>query len=81
MLKLLPDTMATHAHILYSYAYAMSLAFFEVFLAKNANYCPYLQAAYAEYISQTPFNLYLISAASADALSQKYADLKWVPGF
>jgi predicted dienelactone hydrolase len=43
-----------------NYAYAISLAFFEVYLRNNQDSLAYLQANYAQYISQEPFDFYLI---------------------
>lgn len=76
LLKTLPNLMGPDATLLYSYAYAMSLAFIEVYVANNPEYRPYLQSSYASYLSQAPFNLYLISAASDTRLSQKLRDFR-----
>jgi predicted dienelactone hydrolase len=57
-------------NLLDQYTHAMSLAFFEIYIAKNAQFGPYLQSSYAEYISEKPFNLYLINANSANQLAQ-----------
>ncbi|NER28802.1 MAG: alpha/beta hydrolase [Symploca sp. SIO1C4] len=76
LLKTLPHLTGSNATIFYNYAYAMSLAFFEVHISKNIQYLPYLQSSYAKYISQDPFNLYLISASSVDELNQVLQDFR-----
>ena len=59
-----------------SYARAMSLAFFQVYIANNAEYSPYLRSSYAEYISEEPFNLYLLDSSSVDQLTEALDLLK-----
>ena len=76
LLKTLPNVMGPDLTLLYNYAYAMSLAFIEVHVANNSEYRPYLQSSYAKYLSQDPFNLYLLSAASDALLGQKLRDFK-----
>jgi predicted dienelactone hydrolase len=55
--------------VFYNYINSLSLAFFETYLAGDSSYSPYLQSSYAKYISQAPFNLHLISAASCRTTS------------
>jgi predicted dienelactone hydrolase len=74
LLKAFPHSTGADATVFYHYAYALSLAFFEVHLVQNLTYLPYLRASYAAYISQAPFDFYLISAASAQTLAQKLHD-------
>ena len=76
LLKTLPNVMGPDLTLLYNYAYAMSLAFVEVHVANNPDYRPYLQSSYAQYLSQDPFNLYLVKAASDPQLSQKLRDFR-----
>ena len=76
LLKTLPNLMGPDSILLYNYAYAMSLAFLEVHVAENPEYRPYLQSSYANYLSQDPFNLYLVSAASDAQLGQKLRDFR-----
>jgi predicted dienelactone hydrolase len=57
--------------LLDSYSNALTVAFFEAELSKNAAFKPYLQAAYTEYLSRDqPFNMCLISAVSNASLLQ-----------
>lgn len=57
-------------YVLESYADAMLLAFFETYIVGNSAYQPYLQSAYPDYLSrEQQFKLFLISAASDNALS------------
>ncbi|MEO1132165.1 MAG: dienelactone hydrolase family protein [Cyanobacteria bacterium J06639_1] len=65
----------------YDYAYALSLAFLEVYVAGNAAYRTFLRAAYASYLSHSPCQLYLLSAASADALERELHELKYLAEF
>ena len=63
-------------YLFVSYGNAMVTAFFQSYIAKNPDYRSYLQASYAKYISQQPFNMYLLQSSSSDALSQSLADLR-----
>jgi predicted dienelactone hydrolase len=60
--------------LLDSYSNAMSLALFEIYLANNSEYRPYFQSAYANYISEEPFNIYLIDSSSVDELVRALRD-------
>ncbi|NES83446.1 MAG: dienelactone hydrolase [Moorea sp. SIO2B7] len=73
LVQLLPNSQDSDMRIFCNYAYAISLAFFEVYLRDNQADLPYLQASYAQYISQDPFDFYLISAISAPAIAQMLA--------
>lgn len=64
-----------------NYAYALSLAFLEVHIARNGFYRQFLQSAYANYLSRAPQNLYLLSAASADALERELHSLRHLSNF
>jgi predicted dienelactone hydrolase len=71
LLNSLPNLTLPDPVLLDSYANAMTLAFFETYIANNSKSRPYLQASYATYLSrQEPFKLYLIDASSALQLSQ-----------
>jgi predicted dienelactone hydrolase len=71
LLNSLPNLTLPDPVLLDSYANAMSLAFFETYIANNSKFRPYLQASYATYLSrQEPFKLYLIDASSASQLAQ-----------
>ena len=64
-------------YVLESYADAMLLAFFETYIVGNSAYQPYMQPAYADYLSrEQKFKLFLISAASDNALKQAIAEFK-----
>ncbi|MGB3614753.1 MAG: alpha/beta hydrolase, partial [Elainellaceae cyanobacterium] len=55
--------------IVTTYAHSLGLAFFEVYAAQNDGYRPYLQATYADFLSQDqPFPLYFISEEMTPAL-------------
>lgn len=52
----------------------MTLAFFENRLVNNPEYLPYIQSTYTRYISDRPYNVYLIgSNSSKQALIEKIA--------
>jgi predicted dienelactone hydrolase len=60
-----------------SYRDSMTVAFFGTYMDKGEDYKPYLQPAYAAYLSQgEEFKLFLISAASSDKLSQAIDDFR-----
>lgn len=69
VLRRVTNLKGLNSSIFYSYINSLSLAFFEVYLADNLAYAPYLQSSYAKYISQSPFHLSLISAASCRTAS------------
>ncbi|MGH2414974.1 MAG: alpha/beta hydrolase, partial [Microcystaceae cyanobacterium] len=57
--------------LLQSFGNAVILPFFEVYIANNADFRPFLQSSYAAYVSENEqFRLFLISAASDDGLNQ-----------
>ncbi len=56
--------------LLDNYSNAMSLALFEIYLANNSEYRVYFQSAYAKYISEKPFNIYLIDSSAVDELEE-----------
>ena len=62
--------------LFYKYANAMATAFFEYYIAKNADARPYLQSSYAQYISEEPFPFYLIGISSLEALKQAIDDFR-----
>ena len=57
-----------------SYLQAMSLAFLEVHLKDNADYQPYLSAAYAQNISDDALPLHLIQSLTVEELELAYGD-------
>lgn len=54
--------------LLDSYGNALSLAFFEAFIAQRSDYALYLQSGYAQYVSQEPFGIHLLKANQEDEL-------------
>ena len=63
--------------LLHSYRDAMFLAFFEVYIANNAQFRPYLQSSYAAYLSQNErFKLFLISSDSEPGMKQAIEDFR-----
>lgn len=54
--------------LLNTYGNAMLLAFFQVYVAENSEFLPYLQSSYASYLSQNPFGLFLIDESQVDTL-------------
>jgi predicted dienelactone hydrolase len=61
--------------LIQNYANALELAFLEVHLVGNSDYRPYLQPAYADYLSRAQeFKLFLLSAASDQAWQQAIAN-------
>jgi predicted dienelactone hydrolase len=64
-------------YLLQNYADALLLAFFETYIAGNSTYQPYMQPAYAEYLSQDhEHKLFLITGASNNALKAAIAEFK-----
>ena len=52
------------------YQNALALAFFQTYVAQNADYLPYLSSDYLKVLSQKPYNLHLLESQ----LSQRKAD-------
>ena len=70
----LPDLELIDSELLYRYGNSMTTAFFEYYIANNADYFPYLQSSYAQYISEEPFPIYLIGDSSVESLEQAIED-------
>ena len=70
LFKVLPNLSIADLNLFHRYACVVSLAFLEMHISQQdrATYQPYLQAAYAAYLSQSPMNLYLLNAAAAESL-------------
>ncbi|WP_193372418.1 alpha/beta hydrolase [Pseudanabaena sp. PCC 6802] len=63
--------------LIHNYRDSLAAAFFGTYLDKQEDYKPYLQSAYAAYLSQgQEFKLFLISAPSADKLGQTIDDFR-----
>ena len=58
-----------------SYGNALTLAFFQTFVAEQSEYNMYLQPAYAHYISQEPFAVYLLEANQEAELVKALEDV------
>ncbi len=71
LLKMVPNLNLPSPQLLSEYGKALTLAFFEVYIANNAGYRPYLQPSYADYLSQREkFKTYMITGASSEKLTQ-----------
>lgn len=57
--------------IAFQYIKALSLAFFETYVAEHSEYRPYLNAAYANFVSQNPMPLSLIQSLTPSQLNGK----------
>jgi predicted dienelactone hydrolase len=72
-----PNMTLPEPSLLKSYGHPTVLSFFEVYLANNPQYRPYLSASYDAYLSQNhPFKVYKISAASEPGLKQAIEDFR-----
>jgi hypothetical protein len=69
--KVFPQTSVSKVLPFEEYIKALSVAFFNQFLSIQDRSIPPLRADYAAYISQPPFDLWLISQASGDELQQR----------
>ncbi|GFE70514.1 alpha/beta hydrolase [Chroococcus sp. FPU101] len=76
-LQAIPKLAFADPNLLASYRHPISIAFFEVYTANNAQFRPYLSSAYGEYLSQNqPFKFYIIDSAAEPALSQAIQDFQ-----
>ncbi len=74
LLKMLPNLHLPSPQLLTDYSKAMMLAFFEVHIAKNSDYLPYLNPAYAAYLSEgEEFKAFMITGASTEELVEAIA--------
>ncbi len=72
---MLPNLNLPSPQLLTDYSKAMMLAFFEVHIAKNSDYLPYLNPAYAAYLSEgEEFKAFMITGASTEALVEALRD-------
>jgi predicted dienelactone hydrolase len=76
LLKSLPNLKLAEPHLLDGYGNAVALAFFGLYVEQNQDYRQYLQSSYAKYITEKPFNLYLLSASSGEELNNELLDLR-----
>ncbi|ELS04386.1 putative dienelactone hydrolase [Xenococcus sp. PCC 7305] len=71
LLKMVPQLQLPSPQLISEYGKAMTLAFFEVYIANSADYLPYLQSSYASYLSEgEKFKTYIITGASSENLIQ-----------
>ncbi len=71
LLKMVPKLQLPSPQLISEYGKALTLAFFEVHIANNADYQPYLQPSYASYLSEgEEFKTYMITGASSESLTQ-----------
>ncbi len=71
MLETVTDLPLPSPELLDDYTNSMMLSFFEVYIRNNSEYSPFLQSAYAEYLSQgQEFKTHLITEKSSDSLNQ-----------
>lgn len=74
-LNSLSDLTLPSPDLLHGYGNALSLAFFEIFVAGQTEYEMYLDPAYTQYISQDPFGIYLLKAEQEAALVQSLEEV------
>ncbi len=65
-----PEVVGPAPEVARRYMNALSLAFFETYIANQPNYRPYLSASYAQFISQDPLRLSLVRSLNADQLTK-----------
>lgn len=77
MLDSIPGLVLANPELIRSYADALILAFFKLHVAGDAQYQPYMQPAYAAYLSRDQqFKVFLMTQKSDAALEQAIADFK-----
>ncbi|PSB18652.1 alpha/beta hydrolase [Phormidesmis priestleyi ULC007] len=65
-----PEVVGPAPEVARRYMNALSLAFFETYIANQPNYRPYLSASYAQFISQDPLPLSLVRSLNVDQLTK-----------
>ena len=77
LLKMIPDVHLPSPELLTEYSKAMILAFYEVYIAKNSDYLPYLNPAYAAYLSEgEEFKAFMITEDSTEELVEAITQFK-----
>lgn len=77
LLKMIPKVKLPSPQLLTDYNKAMMLAFYEVHTAKNSDYLPFLNPAYAGYLSKDQeFKAFMITGASTDELVEAITKFK-----
>jgi predicted dienelactone hydrolase len=65
-----PQVIGASPDLAQDYMKALSLAFFETYIANNPDYQVYLRASYAQYLSQYPLPLSLVQSLTDEQLTQ-----------
>ena len=65
-----PEVTGPATEVARRYMNALSLAFFQTYIANQRNYQPYLSASYAQFISQDPLRLSLVRSLNAEQLTK-----------
>ncbi len=77
IMNMIPSLQLPNPELLSSYSKAVRIAFFEVHIAKNENYLPYLSPAYPAYLSQgEKFKAYMITEKSTPDLLEAINQFK-----
>lgn len=65
-----PQAIGPDPSVAQNYMKALSLAFFETYIAGNSKYQPYLSSSYAQFLSRSPLPLSLIHSLTPEQLNQ-----------
>jgi predicted dienelactone hydrolase len=65
-----PQVLGPDASVAQNYMKALSLAFFETYIANNPDYRVYLSASYAQFLSKYPLPLSLVESLTQEQLKQ-----------
>jgi predicted dienelactone hydrolase len=77
LLKMFHGLQLPSPQLLTEYGEAMMLAFYEVYIANNSDYRPYLEPAYSAYLSEKQdFKAFLITGVSTDELVEAITKFK-----
>ncbi|MGC9526492.1 MAG: alpha/beta hydrolase [Limnospira sp.] len=67
---------SSDSDVIESYMSAFGLAFFQVYVARNPDYRPFLRASYATAIAQEPYSLSFVPLLTAGQLERAIAELQ-----
>lgn len=77
LLETIPNLNLPSPELLIDYSAAITLAFFEVYIAKKEDYVPYLSPAYTAYLSEgEEFKTFMITDASTEKLAEAIAKFR-----
>ena len=77
LLKAIPDLHLASPELLSEYSKSLMLAFYEVHIAQNSDYLPYLNPSYSAYLSEgEEFKAFMITGASTDELVEAFNKFK-----